>query len=148
MGIAALGLALILVGALGVFFGRLIKAAVSRQREFLADASAVQYTRNPDSIGGALKKIAVHSRGSGLESPETEEVSHMLFASGFASMSGLLATHPRWRSASAPSSRSSTRSATCRRWPSGSSAAGHGKRPRRSAGVRPNAPLPKASGRA
>ncbi|ABI56174.1 M48 family metallopeptidase [Alkalilimnicola ehrlichii MLHE-1] len=94
MGIAALGLALILVGALGVFFGRLIKAAVSRQREFLADASAVQYTRNPDSIGGALKKIAVHSRGSGLESPETEEVSHMLFASGFASMSGLLATHP------------------------------------------------------
>ena len=94
MGIAALGLALILVGALGVFFGRLIKAAVSRQREFLADASAVQYTRNPDSIGGALKKIALHSRGSNLESPETEEVSHMLFASGFASMSGLLATHP------------------------------------------------------
>ncbi len=94
MAIAALGLALVIIGALGVFFGRLIKAAVSRQREFLADASAVQFTRNPEGIGGALKKIAIHSSGSTVESPETEEVSHMLIASGFASMSGLLATHP------------------------------------------------------
>lgn len=94
MAVAAMGAALLVIGALGVFFGRLIKAAVSRQREFLADASAVQFTRNPEGIGGALKKIALHSQGSKLESPETEEVSHMLIASGFTSMSGLLATHP------------------------------------------------------
>ncbi len=94
MAVAALGLALLVIGGLGVFFGRLIKAAVSRRREYLADASAVQFTRNPDGIGGALKKIALHSHGSALESPETEEVSHMLIASGFTSMSGLLSTHP------------------------------------------------------
>ncbi len=94
MAVAAMGAALLVVGFLGVLFGRLIKAAVSRQREYLADASAVQFTRNPEGIGGALKKIALHSQGSRLESPETEEVSHMLIASGFKSMSGLLATHP------------------------------------------------------
>ncbi|MFP4181523.1 MAG: M48 family metallopeptidase [Thiohalospira sp.] len=94
MAIAALGVALLIVGAIGIFFGRLIKAAVSRQREFLADASAVQFTRNPDGISGALKKIALHQQGSRLESSETEEVNHMLIASGFSSMSGLLATHP------------------------------------------------------
>jgi len=59
-----LGLGLSGIGSIGVFFGRLIKAAVSRQREFLADASAVQYTRNPSGIGSALKKIGGYRRGA------------------------------------------------------------------------------------
>ncbi len=60
------GVALWVLGYIGVFFGRLIKAAVSRQREYLADASAVQFTRNPDGIGGALRKIGGLSASDGL----------------------------------------------------------------------------------
>ena len=82
---------LMAVGYLGLFFGRWIKAAVSRQREYLADASAVQFTRDPDSIGGALKKIAVYSEGSYLNE-DTEEISHMLFGDGQKMM--LFSTHP------------------------------------------------------
>jgi len=87
------GLGLFLIGYIGVFFGQLIKAAVSRQREFLADASAVQFTRQTQGIAGALKKIAAAQQGSELQRVDTEEVSHMLFATG-ASFSSLLATHP------------------------------------------------------
>ncbi len=87
------GLGLFLVGYIGVFFGQLIKAAVSRQREFLADASAVQFTRQTVGIAGALKKIAATQHGSELQAVDTDEVSHMLFATG-ASFSSLLATHP------------------------------------------------------
>ncbi|MFZ2406070.1 MAG: M48 family metallopeptidase [Methylobacter sp.] len=87
------GLGLFLIGYIGVFFGQLIKAAVSRQREFLADASAVQFTRQTLGIAGALKKIAAVQQGSALQAVDSEEVSHMLFASG-ASFSSLLATHP------------------------------------------------------
>ena len=87
------GLGLFLIGYIGVFFGQLIKAAVSRQREFLADASAVQFTRQTQGIAGALKKIAAAQQGSELQSADAEEVSHMLFATG-ASFSSLLATHP------------------------------------------------------
>lgn len=87
------GLGLFLIGYIGVFFGQLIKAAVSRQREFLADASAVQFTRQTLGIVGALKKIAAVQQGSELQMADTEEVSHMLFATG-ASFSSLLATHP------------------------------------------------------
>lgn len=90
-GIAMIGLALMLVGYIGLFFGRWIKASVSRQREFLADASAVQFTRHPEGIAGALKKIGAANAGSILET-DTEEVGHMLFASGFAQQ--LFATHP------------------------------------------------------
>jgi Zn-dependent protease with chaperone function len=82
---------LMAVGYVGLFFGRWIKAAVSRQREFLADASAVQFTRDPDSIGGALKKIAVYSEASYLN-VDSEEVSHMLFGDGQKMM--LFSTHP------------------------------------------------------
>ena len=82
---------LMAVGYIGLFFGRWIKAAVSRQREYLADASAVQFTRDPDSIGGALKKIAVYSQGSYLDA-DTEEISHMLFGDGRRMM--LFSTHP------------------------------------------------------
>jgi Zn-dependent protease with chaperone function len=87
------GLVLYIVGWIGVFFGKLIKAAVSRQREFLADASAVQYTRNPNGLAGALTKIASHS--SRLEHPKAQEASHMFFGNGMAeAWLGLLATHP------------------------------------------------------
>jgi Zn-dependent protease with chaperone function len=79
------------VGYIGQFFGRWIKAAVSRQREYLADASAVQFTRDPDGIGGALKKIAIYSDGSYLNA-DTEEVSHMLFGNGQKMM--MFSTHP------------------------------------------------------
>ena len=80
-----------LVGYIGQFFGRWIKSAVSRQREYLADASAVQFTRDPEGISGALKKIAVYSNASYLNA-EAEEVSHMLFGAGTAA--SMFATHP------------------------------------------------------
>ena len=95
LAIAAFGIALIVIGYLGVLFAKLIKAAVSRQREFLADASAVQFTRNPDGIGGALKKIGGFASGSLVEDPHAEEASHMFFANGLKSaMAGAFATHP------------------------------------------------------
>lgn len=89
-----LGLALILIGWVGVLFGRLIQAAVSRQREFLADASAVQFTRNPGGLAGALKKIGGLSEGSRLQSPRAEEASHLFFANGLRSSFFGFATHP------------------------------------------------------
>jgi Zn-dependent protease with chaperone function len=90
-----IGVALVAIGYIGVFFGRLIKSAVSRQREFLADASAVQFTRNPEGISGALKKIGGLSRGSRIENPHAEEASHLFFGNALARpMFGLLATHP------------------------------------------------------
>jgi len=89
--IMLVAVAVTLVGYIGLFFGRWIKSAVSRQREYLADASAVQFTRDPDSIAGALKKIAVYSDASYL-SMESEEISHMLFGAGEATK--MFATHP------------------------------------------------------
>ncbi len=90
-----LGLALMVIGYIGVLFGRLIKSAVSRQREFLADASAVQYTRNPDGIAGALKRIGGFAGGSRVAALHAEEASHMFFANGLrSSWFSLLATHP------------------------------------------------------
>jgi Zn-dependent protease with chaperone function len=90
-----LGLALIVIGFVGVFFGRLIQAAVSRQREFLADAASVQFTRNPDGLAGALKKIGGLDSGSKLESAHAQEASHLFFANGLrSSISGAMATHP------------------------------------------------------
>lgn len=89
----ASGLALYLIGWIGVFFGKLIKAAVSRQREFLADASSVQFTRNPEGLAGALAKISKFS--SRIESPRAEEASHMFFGNGIGdSWLSLFATHP------------------------------------------------------
>ena len=90
-----LGLALILIGWVGVLFGRLIQAAVSRQRETLADASAVQFTRNPAGLAGALKKIGGLSYGSKLQAPHAEEASHMFFGNGMGeSFLHLMDTHP------------------------------------------------------
>jgi len=84
-------LAIMILGYIGVFFGRLLQAAVSRHRERLADASAVQFTRDPAGLTGALLKIAGVSAGSKLATPEAEQVAHMLFASG---LSRVFATHP------------------------------------------------------
>jgi Zn-dependent protease with chaperone function len=88
-----IGLVMIVVGWIGVFFARLIKAAVSRQREYLADASAVQYTRNPQGIGGALMKIGGSTSESRVTAPFAEEASHMFFGS-VSKFSALFATHP------------------------------------------------------
>lgn len=86
-----IGLVLIIVGYIGVFFSSLIKAAVSRQREHLADASAVQYTRQTAGLAGALKKIAGLETGSKLRTAKSVDVSHMLFGEGRRSW---FATHP------------------------------------------------------
>lgn len=94
-GIAAIGLGLIVLGASGNFFGSLIKAAVSRQREYLADASAVQYTRNPQGIAGALKRIATDTGSPVLTNPAASQISHSLFSEGVKlRFSSLFATHP------------------------------------------------------
>ncbi len=84
------GLALAITGFAGVIGSRLIKAGISRQREFLADASAIQFTRNPEALGRALQKIGGYEHGSALRGAGAEEVSHMCF--GEASSSWL--THP------------------------------------------------------
>lgn len=90
-----LGAALMAVGYIGVFFGRMIKAAVSRQREYLADASAVQFTRNNLGIGGALKKIRLHVKGTRIDHPNAETLSHLYFGAGISSgFTNMLATHP------------------------------------------------------
>ncbi len=91
----SLGLALMAIGYGGTFFGNIIKAAVSRQREFLADASAVQFTRNPSGISGALKKIGGFNGGSQLSSGNAAEFSHLFFGQGVSTaFSSLMATHP------------------------------------------------------
>ena len=84
-------LAIMAIGYVGLFFGRLIQAAVSRSRESLADSSAVQFTRDPLGLRGALVKIGANETGSKLAAPQTDEVAHMLFAAG---MQRLFATHP------------------------------------------------------
>lgn len=91
LGPVAIGIAIMAVGYIGMFAARLIKASVSRKREYLADASAVQFTRNPDGISGALKRIAIDNVGVKLEA-DSEEYSHMMF--GSQSFTQVLATHP------------------------------------------------------
>ena len=88
-----IALAIMIIGYVGVFFGRWIKAGVSRSREYLADASAVQFTRQTVGLAGALKKVGGLPEGSKIENPEVEEVSHMLFGSGM-NFSSMFATHP------------------------------------------------------
>ncbi len=86
------GLILWLVGSVGVLFARMIQAAISRQREFLADASAVQFTRLPDGISGALKKIGGFREHGRITAPAAAEARHMFFAGS--SLNSLMATHP------------------------------------------------------
>jgi Zn-dependent protease with chaperone function len=93
--ILGLGMGLVVLGYAGTFFGKWIKAAVSRQREFLADASAVQFTRNPDGISQALQKIGGFSHAAEIRHPNVEEFSHMYFAGAIlSSVNSLMATHP------------------------------------------------------
>lgn len=86
------GLILWLVGSVGVLFAKMIQAAISRQREFLADASAVQFTRLPDGIAGALKKIGGFQEHGHITAPAAAEARHMFFAGS--SLNSLMATHP------------------------------------------------------
>ena len=89
------GLVLASVGGVGFLSGRLIKSAVSRQREFLADASAVQFTRNPHGISNALRKIGGYSWGTRLKTAKAEEASHMFFGTiGGRKFTHPLSTHP------------------------------------------------------
>ncbi len=95
----AMGVSLLVIGSVGVFFGRLIKSAVSRQREFLADASAVQFTRNPDGIGNALRKIGGLTRQGDataeIQHANAEHLSHFFLSAIKPSLlSGMFATHP------------------------------------------------------
>jgi len=93
--IMLLGIALVMLGYLGVLFGRLIQAAVSRQREFLADAAAVQFTRNPDGISGALRKIGGAVDGSRLQNHHAQEAGHLFFSEGVrGAFARSFATHP------------------------------------------------------
>ncbi len=89
--IVVLGLAVMVLGYVGMFFGRLLQAAVARQRERLADASGVQFTRNPQGLRDALVKIAAVPEGSALVTPQAEQAAHMFFAAG---LSRAFATHP------------------------------------------------------
>ena len=91
--ILVIGLGLAVLGGIGVLLARMIKASISRQREYLADASAVQFTRQTTGIANALKKIGGYGDHSYLQATDPEEVSHMLFGTG-SRMSGLFATHP------------------------------------------------------
>ena len=90
-GILALGFAVMVLGYVGLFLGRLMQAAVSRQRERLADASGVQFTRNPQGLKEALIKIAAMPDGSVLATPHAEQAAHMFFAEG---LNRFFATHP------------------------------------------------------
>ncbi|HEY5078311.1 MAG TPA: M48 family metallopeptidase [Opitutaceae bacterium] len=93
--ILGIGVALLVVGYAGYFFGKLIQASLSRQREYLADASAVQFTRNPGGVTGALKKIGGYAIGSTLDTHRAAGISHFFFAQTFVSnFGGLWATHP------------------------------------------------------
>ena len=95
--VLAAGLAMLVIGYAGYFFGGLIKRAVSRQREYLADASAVQFTRNPMGLANALKKVGGLAQAGVIKNNHTEELSHMFFADGIKRMFGAgswFATHP------------------------------------------------------
>jgi Zn-dependent protease with chaperone function len=97
-GVVLIGLGLLAIGSIGVFFGRMIQSAISRQRELLADASAVQFTRDPDGLVGALKKIGGATPHSYLDTPKADEASHIFFSDAIRRLrlfAGLFRTHPR-----------------------------------------------------
>ena len=92
-----LGVGLIVAGFVGMLFGNIIKAAISRQREYLADASAVQFTRMPEAMEGALVKIRDMSKTENknhLNNPNAEQASHMFFTEAVSRFESLFATHP------------------------------------------------------
>ncbi|BES72013.1 M48 family metallopeptidase [Marinobacter nanhaiticus D15-8W] len=90
----AVGLALTVVGYIGLFFGRLIQAAISRQREMLADASSVQFTRNPEGIASALYRIG-ESSSYFQSTSHASDMNHMCFGETVRMrFAGWLASHP------------------------------------------------------
>jgi Zn-dependent protease with chaperone function len=92
--VVLMGVVLTIAGFTGSFFVRLIEAAVNRQREFLADATAVQYTRDPQSLAGALKKIGGYA-GSAICAKKARKYKHLYFATGVSTaMKGWFASHP------------------------------------------------------
>ena len=93
-GFLLFGLCLTVIGWLGEFFGAMIRSAVCRQREYLADASAVQFTRNPEGIGGALKIIGGFSEHSRVAHSGAHELGHFFFSKAYASLFSLFSTHP------------------------------------------------------
>ncbi len=88
------GLVIFLLGLGGVLFARIIQASVSRQREYLADASAVQFTRNPEGLAGALKKIAGLKGGKRKASTTELESQHLFFSSTGGFMEFIFSSHP------------------------------------------------------
>jgi Zn-dependent protease with chaperone function len=90
----AIGLAMVVLGSLGVLGGRILQSAVSRKREYLADATGVQFTRNPQGLANALKKIGATAAGSHVDNGHAEEARHMFFAQATGSFVGLFSTHP------------------------------------------------------
>ncbi len=94
--ILAVAVAMLVIGSLGALAARIIQAAVSRQREFLADAAAVQFTRNPNGIRDALRRIGGASNRARVQHPRAQEAGHMFFgeAIGSSSFGGSLASHP------------------------------------------------------
>lgn len=90
----AVGLGLYLIGLLGGLMAGLIKSAISKQKEYLADASAVQFTRNPEGIGDALKIIGGHASGTFVDSARAEEMSHLFFGQVKHRLWSGFATHP------------------------------------------------------
>jgi len=92
---AAVGVGVFAVGSVGLFFCRIIQASISRERENLADASAVRFTRNADALCGALARIKVNDEGSRLRNWHADALAHMLFAPPSPNwLSALVATHP------------------------------------------------------
>ncbi len=94
--IVLIGFMIFMVGTIGSVFADMIKRAVSRQREFLADAAAVQFTRNPEGIAGALKVIGGYKRGSRINHAATQQTSHFFFCNAVKSWENKdwWATHP------------------------------------------------------
>lgn len=87
----AAGIGLVVIGSVGTLFARMIQAAVSRQREYLADASAVQYTRDPSGIGEALRKIGGMAGENRIRAAHATEASHLFFSTA---MGSAFASHP------------------------------------------------------
>ena len=93
--VVAAGIFLVIIGYIGSFMGRIIQCSISRQREFLADASAVQFTRNPSGLAGALKKIGGDAFGSTIVSQSARQASHLFFGESHPDhLFSYLATHP------------------------------------------------------
>ncbi len=91
----SMGATIWILGSLGVFFGKLLQAAVSRQREFLADASAVQFTRNPEGLGNALRRLGPRASHGRIARPSAQDCAHLMFSNVRAlGFTGLFASHP------------------------------------------------------